>query len=185
MLPIICEGRGLIPRGHGLAPKKDPFPASPSLIAIILTNPGLLPIFVDPDTKRKTPLNRNNYQRIYKAYEDRVRGKKPVVVEEEPKEVEVQKPPVIQPPPPPPPITPPVVQQTPPVQPVIEPKEEEKKEEEKEEEKVEEKKDDPEFVMDPVIKESEPSVTQGDNKPPANNNNNQRPQQHTSNQRKN
>jgi len=167
MLPIIVEGRGLIPRGHGLAPKKDPFPASPVLISHILNTAGLKPIFVDPVSKKRMPLTKENYQRVYRNYEDKLNGIRKETPAQEIKETKQESPIQISIPAPPvvpPIITPPVVQVNPPV--VNEPKVEEPKKDEKKEEVevIEEKKSDSEFSMKPVTKpEDSPSKNKEEN----------------------
>ena len=72
MLRIQVLGNGLIPRGHGIAPKKEPFPADLRLIGIILSTGGLKVNFVHPDSGKLIPLNRENYQDMYAKYQNRV-----------------------------------------------------------------------------------------------------------------
>ena len=72
MLRIQVLGKGLIPRGHGIAPKKDPFPADLTLIGIILATPGLIVKYIHPDTGKPTDLTRENYQKVYKLHQHRV-----------------------------------------------------------------------------------------------------------------
>ena len=81
MLRIQVLGSGLIPRGHGIAPKKEPFPADLNLIGIILSTGGLKVNFVHPDSGNLTALTRENYQAMYKKYQNRIYTK-PVEVEE-------------------------------------------------------------------------------------------------------
>jgi hypothetical protein len=68
MLPIIVEGRGLIPRGFGIAPRLTPFPADLQLIATIMNQGGLSASHVDPITKKKTPLTRENVRKVWDRY---------------------------------------------------------------------------------------------------------------------
>lgn len=68
MLKIQVLGRGLIPRGHGIAPKMEPFPANVMLIGTILSTPGLQVNFIHPETNKAVPLTRANYQKIYQTW---------------------------------------------------------------------------------------------------------------------
>ena len=75
MLRIQVLGSGLIPRGHGIAPKKEPFPADLRLIGIILSTGGLKVNFVHPDSGKLVTLTRENYQDMYKKYANRIYSK--------------------------------------------------------------------------------------------------------------
>lgn len=66
-IPIKVNGRGLIPRGHGLAPKSY-VKADLQLIQLILGTPGLSMDFIQEDTNTLIPLNRNNYLEIYERF---------------------------------------------------------------------------------------------------------------------
>ena len=68
MLKIQVLGQGLIPRGHGIAPKKEPFPADLTLIGLILGTPGLKMNYINPETNQLAPLTRDNYQKVYAKY---------------------------------------------------------------------------------------------------------------------
>lgn len=68
MLKIQVLGSGLIPRGHGIAPKKEPFPADLTLIGLILSTPGLKMNYINPETGKLAPLTRENYQKVYQKY---------------------------------------------------------------------------------------------------------------------
>ena len=59
MLKIQVLGQGLIPRGHGIAPKKEPFPADLTLIGLILGTPGLKMNYINPETNQLAPLTIN------------------------------------------------------------------------------------------------------------------------------
>jgi hypothetical protein len=76
MLPIIVKGKGLIPRGHGIAPKLFPFPASIQLIRLILNTKGLSVEFVDPETNTNTPINNSNLEKIYENYDKKLMQKR-------------------------------------------------------------------------------------------------------------
>ena len=137
-LPVKINGRGLIPRGHGLAPKSF-VKADEQLVKLIMQTPGLSMEYIQPETNTLVPITRTNYMELFESHENYLNKNtatpKPVVN----------------------PVTPPVnippVTHTNPAPPVVEKKEEvkvEKKEEVKVEEKKEEKK---EFTMKPVHKE--------------------------------
>ena len=139
MLKIQVLGKGLIPRGYGLAPKKNPFPADLILIETILKNPGLKVRMMHPDDGHFVDVTTKNVKRLWDAYSDKytkdpkdgMHGKvsthvapvKPVAPKVEPKEE-------------------PVVTPTDVLKPQVEtPVTEEVKEEDKQETKTEEKQD--------------------------------------------
>lgn len=68
MLKIQVLGKGLIPRGYGLAPRLNPFPADLILIGTILSTPGLTVNYLNPDTNKMCPLTKDNLKRIYNNY---------------------------------------------------------------------------------------------------------------------
>lgn len=68
MLKIQVLGKGLIPRGHGIAPKKEPFSADLTLIGTILGTAGLKVNYINPETNQPSPLTRENYQNVYRKY---------------------------------------------------------------------------------------------------------------------
>ena len=70
MLNIQVLGRGLIPRGHGIAPKKSPFPADLTLIQLILRTPGLSINYINPKTKKWSPLNNENLTEVWNRFSD-------------------------------------------------------------------------------------------------------------------
>lgn len=70
MLKIQVLGKGLIPRGHGIAPKLEPFPADLTLIGTIIGTPGLSLNYIHPETGRPMKLTRENYQSVYKKFKD-------------------------------------------------------------------------------------------------------------------
>lgn len=67
-LKIQVLGKGMIPRGYGLAPRKEPFMADRTLIATILATPGLKVKYLNPNTNKFEGLTRDNFNRIYQAY---------------------------------------------------------------------------------------------------------------------
>lgn len=90
MIPIIVKGSGLIPRGHGIAPKLDPFNADQLLVGLILQTPGLVPYFADPDVKqRKIELTNANYLSTFEKFVKRQQAKstEEVVERKEPEPV--------------------------------------------------------------------------------------------------
>lgn len=70
MLKIQVLGKGMIPRGYGLAPRKEPFYADLTLIATIIQTNGLTVNYVNPETGELKPLTRTNLTTIYKKYEN-------------------------------------------------------------------------------------------------------------------
>lgn len=70
MLSIQVLGRGLIPRGHGIAPKKAPFPADLTLIQLILRTPGLSINYINPKTKKLSPLTNENLTEVWNRFSD-------------------------------------------------------------------------------------------------------------------
>lgn len=68
MLKIQVFGKGLIPRGYGLAPRKEPFSADLSLITLIMNTAGLTVNYIHPETKNSVPLTRESFQKVYRTY---------------------------------------------------------------------------------------------------------------------
>ena len=62
---IIVLGHGLIPRGLGIAPKKDPFPADIDLVKLILAG-GQRVVAIHPITKGKIEITYNNLNKMWK-----------------------------------------------------------------------------------------------------------------------
>lgn len=158
MLKIQVLGSGMIPRGFGIAPRKEPFNADLDLITIILQTPGLKMNYLDKNGQFK-PLDRTNVRNVWREYvieRKSVQGKPVVQAQtapadpakgaEPPKPAEPPKA-VTPPAPPAPPAAP--AQTNPPAKPATsaptpaqnnqnnngQPKQEEKKEEKKPEEK--------------------------------------------------
>lgn len=75
-LKIQVLGKGLIPRGLGIAPRKEPFYAELNLIQTILATPGLSIKFVRPEDNSLAPIDKSNVMRIWNRYHEG--GKKPV-----------------------------------------------------------------------------------------------------------
>lgn len=70
MLKIQVLGNGLIPRGLGLAPRKNPFPADYTLISTIMNSGNLRVNYLNPEDGRILPLNRTNLKRVWDKYAD-------------------------------------------------------------------------------------------------------------------
>lgn len=68
MLKIQVLGKGLIPRGYGIAPRKEPFSADKNLISLILRSPGLSIKYISPVDGRAYDLDKNNFKRIWDKY---------------------------------------------------------------------------------------------------------------------
>lgn len=68
MLKIQVLGKGMIPRGYGLAPRLEPFPADFTLITTIMSTPGLNVNMIHPETGRVVPLTNQNVKRMYETY---------------------------------------------------------------------------------------------------------------------
>ncbi len=69
MIKIVVLGYGLIPRGKGIAPRRDPFKVDLQTLKTILGTDGLQVFAVNPLNNIKTRLNFQNFERIYKKYE--------------------------------------------------------------------------------------------------------------------
>lgn len=68
MLKIQVLGKGMIPRGYGLAPRLEPFSADFTLITTIMRTPGLSVNMLHPETGRVIPLTNQNVKRMYDTY---------------------------------------------------------------------------------------------------------------------
>ena len=91
MLKIQVLGKGLIPRGHGLAPKKDPFAADLMTIGAILSTPGLSATYIHPEKNKALPLTRDNYQKVYKTYDNAHLAKKSAPEQKVEQKLEVER----------------------------------------------------------------------------------------------
>lgn len=70
-LMIQVNGKGMIPRGYGLAPRKEPFLASDiHLIYLILNTAGLSIKFVNPKTNQLEDLTKKNMKKMWDMYAD-------------------------------------------------------------------------------------------------------------------
>lgn len=90
MLDIIVLGSGLIPRGNGIAPRRDPFKADKATIRTILLTNGLKPYFRNPNNGKFSILTMANYEKTYDMFDNK--AAKPVFKTPEVKEVKVQEP---------------------------------------------------------------------------------------------
>lgn len=70
MLKIQVLGKGLIPRGLGIAPRKEPFYADFTLICTILKTPGLIVNMIHPDG-RSIRLTNANCKSMFEKYRDK------------------------------------------------------------------------------------------------------------------
>ncbi len=70
MLKIQVLGKGLIPRGMGLAPRKNPFFADFTMISTILATPGLQVNYLNPETNTMQSLTPKNLQRVWNKYSE-------------------------------------------------------------------------------------------------------------------
>jgi len=149
MIPIRVLGRGLIPRGYGIAPRMNPFMADLTLVSTIMSTPGLIVEYLNPDSGKSVKLTRENYQKIYKKHEEGLKNNAPP---QKKVETPIVTPEVVKPVEPTPVVTIPevpkedIISEETKEDPVVEvPKEEEKEEE---------------FVMNPIVKEEESSYIQ-------------------------
>lgn len=67
---IQVYGRGLIPRGLGLAPRIEPFKADRTLIYTILSTPGLRIKYIHPETGEPKDLTNKNFKKVYDKWGD-------------------------------------------------------------------------------------------------------------------
>lgn len=85
MLKIRVLGKGLIPRGYGLAPKKEPFLVDFETLAVMLYTPGLKPEYYHPGSTKFLPLTIYNAREIYNKYgNEKIEKPKPIEAISEP-----------------------------------------------------------------------------------------------------
>jgi len=172
MLKIQVLGKGMIPRGLGLAPRMEPFPADRNLIATILQTPSMSINYLHPENGKLFPLTRQNMKTVLEKYgkatyknQEKVANTAPhtpaddekaAPETEKPKEETPAKPPVSEPPKPVTPPQQPSVKVDPP-KPAQDAKVEEKKDESK--------KDEPKADSKPGDKKDEKPATTGGLKP--------------------
>jgi hypothetical protein len=70
MMKIIVKGKGLIPRGYGLAPRLTPFNASFDHIAIMLATGTFQLETIDPDTKKPVIITKHNFRKLYSRHQE-------------------------------------------------------------------------------------------------------------------
>lgn len=70
MIKIQVLGRGMIPRGYGLAPRMTPFNADLQTITTIMNTPGLTVRYINPETGSPCPLDRKNVKKVWDKYRD-------------------------------------------------------------------------------------------------------------------
>ena len=85
MLQIIVLGSGLIPRGHGIAPCYEPFETDKDTIKLIMDTKGMAPYAVSRRDGHKVRLTYSNFDRILRMSD--FNGDKPVVEQQEKKDV--------------------------------------------------------------------------------------------------
>ena len=68
MLQIQVLGRGLIPRGYGLAPRKTPINADLNLINLIMATPGLKMKYIDPNNGTAHDLTNKNLKTVWEKF---------------------------------------------------------------------------------------------------------------------
>lgn len=91
MLNIQVLGKGLIPRGLGLAPRLEPFPADYTLICTIMQTRGLEVKMVNPDDGKLIKLTPNNVKRMWDKYGKRTPVKRRVIEVNMPPQKEEEK----------------------------------------------------------------------------------------------
>lgn len=82
MVKIQVLGHGLIPRGHGIAPRKEPFEADLKLIKTILEMGTFKVNMVNPINGAKVPITGANFEKMYRAWDKYAapeKEKKPVL----------------------------------------------------------------------------------------------------------
>lgn len=67
-MKIQVLGRGLIPRGQGIAPRKEPFEADINTIKAIMQSGEFKVNMLNPDTGKLIPLTNDNLMRMWAAY---------------------------------------------------------------------------------------------------------------------
>lgn len=65
MLRVRILGSGLIPRGGGLAPKKEPILVDFNYLTILMYTRNLKIQYLDPDTNKFENMNLFNFKKIY------------------------------------------------------------------------------------------------------------------------
>ena len=81
MLKIQVLGKGMIPRGYGLAPRKEFFKADLTLIHTILQCPNLKVNMLNPETNKIMPVTKSNVKTLWDKYRsDRVVTTRPIPV---------------------------------------------------------------------------------------------------------
>lgn len=78
MLKIQVLGKGLIPRGYGLAPRKEFFKADLNLIQTILMTPGLKVNMLNPEDGKIVAVTNANVKRLWERYRSDIPARKVV-----------------------------------------------------------------------------------------------------------
>lgn len=82
MIQVQIGGHGLIPRGNGLAPKKDPIMADKDLIKLMLNSGTLKLKAINPKTGAAIPLSFKNLDKIYNAFDGVKKVEKNIAVKD-------------------------------------------------------------------------------------------------------
>ena len=82
MIKIQVLGKGMIPRGYGLAPRTEPFFADLTFINTIMNTPGLTVRYLNPTTMQFGDLDRKNVKKIYDKYSNVEYGSAPKNVQQ-------------------------------------------------------------------------------------------------------
>jgi hypothetical protein len=69
-MKIVVKGKGLIPRGYGLAPRLTPFNADLNHIAVMLATGTFQIETVDPDTNKPVIVTKQNVMKLYRRHEE-------------------------------------------------------------------------------------------------------------------
>lgn len=92
-LMIQVLGVGLIPRGKGIAPKKEPFPATKKEIELIMEHGTLQPRMKNPNTGKFVEITSRNFEKLWNTFAVEREEKKNTIIRHNviPKELPVTK----------------------------------------------------------------------------------------------
>lgn len=68
MLNVQVLGSGLIPRGHGIAPRREPFQADKNLIQLMLGVSTLEVYMINPDNNKKILITHANFEKLWATH---------------------------------------------------------------------------------------------------------------------
>ena len=86
MLKVRILGQGLIPRGYGLAPRKDPIEVDWRFLNLLLNHGSFKVQYLDPEKKQFFDVTNANAKKVYEKFSDT--NVRTIVKIEEPKKVE-------------------------------------------------------------------------------------------------